>query len=114
MLFVLFYDMFFSCFDIAMILFLLLDHVLFSGDMSQRLRDTLHTLMRDCDRRQELLQELIATNNQLRLELRRQTEHRAQEQAEAAARRITSVDTTIQTEQYDDDEEDQRTVVSEG
>ena len=49
------------------------DVVIFDAEAGKRLRDNLHTLMRDCDRRQELLQELIATNNQLRSELREQT-----------------------------------------
>ena len=47
--------------------------LVFDAAAGKRLRDNLHTLMRDCDRRQELLQELIATNNQLRSELREQT-----------------------------------------
>ena len=50
------------------------DHVVLCAAMAKRLRDTFHTLMRDCDRRQELLQELIATNTQLRQELRAQME----------------------------------------
>ena len=37
-------------------------------ETARTLRQTLQHLMRDCDRRQELVQELIITNNSLRYE----------------------------------------------
>jgi len=42
------------------------DVVIFSADMAKCVRQSLAMLMRDGDRRQELVQEMIITNNQLR------------------------------------------------
>ncbi|ELT99245.1 hypothetical protein CAPTEDRAFT_193716 [Capitella teleta] len=61
------------------------DAVVLSAEMSRRLRQSISTLAKDCDRRQELIQELIQTNNHLRDELKEQNyivekqEHRVNE-----------------------------------
>ena len=44
----------------------LTDVVVMEPETARTLRQTLQHLMRDCDRRQELVQELIITNNSLR------------------------------------------------
>ncbi|KAK2141972.1 hypothetical protein LSH36_1010g00085 [Paralvinella palmiformis] len=49
------------------------DLVLLRSDTARKLRKTLITLIKDCDRRQELVQELIITNTQLREELKTQS-----------------------------------------
>ena len=46
----------------------LTDVVVMEPETARTLRQTLQHLMRDCDRRQELVQELIITNNSLRYE----------------------------------------------
>jgi len=42
------------------------DVVMLDADASRNVRMMLRTLIQDCDRRQELVQELITTNTQLR------------------------------------------------
>ncbi|KAI0220026.1 Centrosomal protein of 70 kDa [Lamellibrachia satsuma] len=49
------------------------DVVMLDADASRTMRMTLKTLVQDCDRRQELVQELITTNTQLKEEMTAQT-----------------------------------------
>ncbi|CAH1772478.1 unnamed protein product [Owenia fusiformis] len=48
------------------------DVVVLESDVAKSLRQSVVSLMTDCDRRQELIQELISTNNQLKEDLSRQ------------------------------------------